>query len=291
MIIFARTRWQYDSYQDFWRLVELSGFPIVYLDEIDLASDNVYIFTPHTGEFNQATGLPADPPAPGKSWHTASCPRPEWRERKCKVVWWMLERPDGGPISLADNVSMLMDNRLVDAAWVSDRWVSTLHPKLTHAVLGGHPGLRYATEPQSIVYDYAHLSYAWGRRENLYHVMRARGLREAPNGWGAIRSQILSQTRIVVSAHQYPARTIAPLRLAVAAAHHLPALSEVVNDPFPHTALDLAQATYPAFAEDAQRLLSDPGWLTGLADSLHHRLCVEWTFRRGVEDAVSRSFT
>jgi hypothetical protein len=36
-IIFARTRWNYESYVDYWDLVELSNFPIVWLDEMDLS--------------------------------------------------------------------------------------------------------------------------------------------------------------------------------------------------------------------------------------------------------------
>ncbi len=35
-ITFVKTRHVYDSYTDFWRLVELSGFPTIYYDELDL---------------------------------------------------------------------------------------------------------------------------------------------------------------------------------------------------------------------------------------------------------------
>jgi hypothetical protein len=286
VIVFARTRWPYDSYQDFWRLVELSGFPVVWLDEIDLTADVTYIFTPHNGEFNQLAGLPVEPPAPGMTWHPAR-PR-SWRERKCRLVWWMLERfDDGNPASAIERVESMLG--FVDAAWVSDRWVASLHPRLTHVVLGGHPGLGRDPDPIKI-YDYAHISYAWGRREALYAAIRARGLIEAPtNIWGPARAAVLAQTRLMVSAHQYPAATIAPLRFAIAAAHSLPLLTEAVTDPYPHVlGMDLAHAEYHVLPDAVAGLLRDQERRERLGAMLRHRLCVEWTFRRGVEEAVAR---
>ena len=41
MIIFTRTRHTYDSYSDFWKLVELSGFNICFVDEIDISLENI----------------------------------------------------------------------------------------------------------------------------------------------------------------------------------------------------------------------------------------------------------
>lgn len=49
-ILFARPRHDYGSYADFYRLIELSGYPLVYFDEIDTASDNCYIMTMINGE-------------------------------------------------------------------------------------------------------------------------------------------------------------------------------------------------------------------------------------------------
>ena len=49
--IFAKTRYVYDSYTDYWRLVELSGFPICYVDEMDVYNPaNIYIISPMNGE-------------------------------------------------------------------------------------------------------------------------------------------------------------------------------------------------------------------------------------------------
>lgn len=270
MIVFAKTRYQYDSYQDFWRLVELSGFPTCYLDEIELSSENVYIFTPHNGEF----------PALVAGWGL------RYPNRRCKIIWWLLERPDGGPKPLAESVNEVAS--LFDGMLASDRWVAGLHPGFTHAVLGGHAGLVCGQEPLPIVYDYAHISYAWGRREALYNGMKSLGLRVAPNAFGAERARILAQTRLVVNAQQYPAGVIAPFRFAIAAASRLPVISEEVHDSYPHDSSDLVQAPYAQLAMATKQLLGEPNRMAELAGRLYLRLCVEWTFRRGVEEAVSR---
>ena len=34
---FVRTRYDYDSYADFWRLVRISGFPVRYVDEMNVS--------------------------------------------------------------------------------------------------------------------------------------------------------------------------------------------------------------------------------------------------------------
>ena len=49
-IVFARPRTWYDSYSDLYTLIELSGYPLIYFDEIDPESDNKYILTLVNGE-------------------------------------------------------------------------------------------------------------------------------------------------------------------------------------------------------------------------------------------------
>jgi len=77
-IVFCKTRADpefYRSYTDFWSLVELAGFPWMWLDELEPGRDAVYIVTPRNGEL---------PPI---------LPRLQG-DRACKFVWWCLERPD-----------------------------------------------------------------------------------------------------------------------------------------------------------------------------------------------------
>ena len=72
-IIFARPRHHYDSYTDLYRLIELSGYPLIYFDEIDPVSDNLYVMTIVNGE----------------NMHG-------WHQPRAKIVLWDLEwRLDG----------------------------------------------------------------------------------------------------------------------------------------------------------------------------------------------------
>jgi len=268
-VIFAKTRHEYDSYQDFWSLVSLSGFPTCYVDEIDPTTENTYIFTPHSGEF----------------FATVSKHGKAWNARKAKIIWWLLERPDGDKLSLEKRMSPLLPH--IDDAWASDNTVVAMHPKFKRAVLGGHDGLSHCPPRKDKDYDFAHMSYVIGRRVDVYTYICVRGLREAPNAWGKERSKILAATKLMVNVHQYPLPVIAPLRFAVAAAHHLPVLTETVKDPFPHViGHDLWQADYDSLPDEAVKLLENPRLLAQLAENLHERLCVEWTFRRGVEEAL-----
>ena len=269
MIIFARTRHTYQSYDDFWSLVALSDFPTCFVDEIDPSKDHTYIFTPHNGEFV----------------HHAASKGLAWANRRAKIIWWFLERPDGNLVPLDDFMKPVLP--VIDEVWVSDGTISELHPRLKRMVLGGHEGLALVPPQDFKEYDFAHMSYAWGRREELYAYICVRGLREAPNAFGKERSEILATTKLMVSVHQYPLPVIAPLRFAIAAAHRLPVLTETVKDPYPHViGHDLWHADFENIPDEAAGLLENPGLLWQLAKNLHERLCVEWTFRRGVEEAL-----
>ena len=54
-IIFCRTRYNYETYQDYFKLIDLSGFRTVFVDEIEQydAYDNVFIITPLNGEWDK----------------------------------------------------------------------------------------------------------------------------------------------------------------------------------------------------------------------------------------------
>src|SRR5690242_6857119 len=78
-ILFCRTRYFYHSYQDLWKLVELSGFPSCYIDEIDLRADKIFIVPTINGEFrghiqNQLASLNGEP-------------------KRAKIIWCNCERP------------------------------------------------------------------------------------------------------------------------------------------------------------------------------------------------------
>lgn len=283
---FARTRYHYDSYDDFWKLVELSRFATCFVDEIDLTSPTTYITTPVNGELR--------PHVTHRRELLKGSPQ------RAKIIWWDLERPDAGGPSLGSILDEIMP--FVDAAWVSDRLVASLDGRLQHVVLGGHAGLNsrhIEHDPEGKVlaamtyalpfdYDFCHMSYAWGRRENIFALLRQKGLREGPSCYGEAREKVLSSSRVLVNLQQYTLPVIAPMRFALAAAFYLPIVTERVHDPFPMSRDDLIEADYSSIPNAIEEVLKDPVRLAIQAKRVHERLCEEWTFRRGVREGLAR---
>lgn len=221
-IIFAKPDHHYASYEDFWRLVEVSGFPVIPFADVDLTKDVDYIFTPWNGQVAEA--LP-------QMWMKAE------GKVRARIVWWNLER------DLADASEEERKDRLdktavqVDMIWVSDRAYATLDDRFRHVILGGHPGfadlrsvLFRAKEWQATLY-----AYVWGRRQMIVDDLTRHGVTLAPGAWTQEnRAWVLGGTRLMVNTHQYDAaRTIAPIRFAVAASYGMGLISEPIDDPFP----------------------------------------------------------
>ena len=76
-IFFVKTRHVYDSYRDFFALVSLSDFPVIFVDELDISKDGFYILTPMNGEWRPHINNQANKP------------------RYAHLVLWNLERPPG----------------------------------------------------------------------------------------------------------------------------------------------------------------------------------------------------
>ena len=94
MIKFIKTRYQYDSYIDFFRLAELSSFETIYVDELDVSQDGVYITAPVNGEWRP---------------HIDNQSK---KARNAHLILWNLERPSGtGSVRqyAKDNREMLFD--------------------------------------------------------------------------------------------------------------------------------------------------------------------------------------
>src|SRR4051812_7712427 len=66
--IFAHPRWDYQSYADYKKLIDLSGFKSCYMDEMDLESDNTYIFS-----------------TPDTHWMGG------WPDAKCRIIYYCFE--------------------------------------------------------------------------------------------------------------------------------------------------------------------------------------------------------
>jgi hypothetical protein len=275
--IFAKTRYRYDSYTDFWKLVELSGYRTCYVDEIDLAQDEVYIVSPVNGEF-----------------------RPHVQHRRkiltgpqlAKIIWWNLERPDSAaalrlPLDgkvRADNDEILA---YADHVWVSDRWMAELDPRSTYVLLGSHEGLYDGSAVVGMPYDVAHLGYVNPRRQAILQGLAS--LKVSPNGWSLERDAILRGSRMMLNIHQTPAPILEPLRVALAAAYKLPYVTEFTKDAYPlvpdETCLmapyaSLVSLVYHAMEFDIRKI----------GTALHKRLVIDDNFRTGVSDTMTRTF-
>lgn len=269
-IVFCRTRYDYQSYTDFWRLVELSGFEVVWLDEMQPGRDAVYIVSPRNGEL------------PGV------LPRLQG-QRACRFVWWCLERPD-------DQGSVTRGGGLedgIDELWLSDRWLAAKHEAngwgpVRFVPFGSHPDL--GAKPLRVhQFDWTHMSYANPRRAAVYQAIHGVML---PNAWDGVRDQGLRLTRLMVNVHQDDWPVFEPLRFALATAYGLPIVSEWSESCYPYLAI---LAPYDEVADRANQaiwqLREDPtGPAARLVEDVALRswvlACVDFPFRRCVEAAV-----
>lgn len=259
--MFARTRHQYDSYTDFWTLVELAGFEVCHIDEIDVSQPKFFVLTPWNGE--------VDP-------HLAN---EQKKQRVGRVAWWCLERFDAMHVPFTQPIDQA--SALADECWVSDRWTSTRDPRLKYVRLGSDP--RLGAPPLEPRYDFTHQSYAWGRRESMYNRLKAMGLSEGRSCWGSDRHDVLRQSRLMLNLQQYPDPVTAPLRFAIAAAYHMPVVSESIQDADPVGAA-IRTAPYDGIPDAVRVALADG--MRQQAEELHEKLCVEFSFRKCVEAAL-----
>jgi len=253
--IFAHPRWDYQSYSDFKRIVELSGYQSCYMDEMDLQSDNTYIFS-----------------TPDTYWGHG------WPDAKCRIIAYLFEWYTDVDYSAIPNVEI----------WCADKyWANRIGAR--YVPMGSHADLNPRPQDSADkVYDVCTL---WAGSYNRYHaddLMNRVDLSRAPNGWGEERHRILSQSRMMVAVHQNPeAKTLAPQRWALAAAYKLPVISETLAD-----AGLLADVTIQCDLEDVGEIaaswkrIENAGKLRAKGEALHQLLCHEYTFRKGIESAL-----
>lgn len=210
-IIFAHPRHSYDSYTDYRRLVELSGFPTCYVDEIDLQSTNLYIVSPLNGEFDAHI---------------------DWGEqRKCTIYHWNLERPGNSTVTdyKGQNARRIREGK-IDSVLVSDKLLSRL-TGFRYVVLGSHVNLGVPGDVKT--YDYIHLMCYSPRRGPFFSYPHALsvvdGMKIAPNSWGQERHEALQQSKMLVNIHQDEHPYCEPLRFSLAAAYGLPIITEHIS--------------------------------------------------------------
>lgn len=258
-ITFLRTRHEYGSYVDWFKLVELSGYPVVYFDELPQhdAPDKTFIGTPINGEWNH--------------WTKADV--------QGRLILYQLEWNVDGKHNTPAAVSEV---------WCGDKWAAETSG-FKYVPLGSDCGLNPFSVVQDAIdkeYDVSMLSYQTNRRQHITNELYKGGVTYPnPQGlWGYDRSKTLMQSRLMLHVHQFDNMpTIAPLRWCLAAAHHLPMISERVSDRgiFGYTHMMTSDyAHLPAFVA---HMLKDPRTLEDQAAALHNLLCHEYTFKTMVQ--------
>lgn len=258
-IYIVRTRHNYGSYVDFFRLAELSGFPIIYVDEMlqHDSKDTTFIVTPVNGE-----------------WNTR--PRGYTQGR---VILYMLEWNTDGEHN---------DPPSADEIWCGDKWHAEKHG-YKYVPLGSHRDLNeIAGKSVNPKWDIAFMGYtAPPRRAKVLHEMYESGLNIAPNAWGIERSDYLIDSKCMVAIHQFnDMPTIAPLRMCIAAAHRLAVISEAVQDAgIFYGYMDYFD--YDRLTHYTQLTIRNPhNRLKERGEALYHLLCEGYTFRHSIERAL-----
>jgi hypothetical protein len=263
-VIFCRPRHEYQSYSDLYRLIQMSGYPLIYIDEINPFSDDVYIITILNGEWQDGwPGATAQIILYDLEWHLPTGDLQQWNEE--------IRRPG------------------VARVWAADKWYAE-KIGAEYVPLGSHPGLGNGADVSGKMYDVALMAYLGPhRRAHVVHQLQDYRLTLAPNAWGAERDEILIQSRAMVHIHQHGGvQTVAPQRWALAAAYKLPLISETVESwgVFDHTHMIVSD--YGNLAECAQTWVrrNPPEVLQSYGEKLYQLLCVEHTFRKCVEAAL-----
>lgn len=274
-IVFAKTRYVYDSYTDFWKLVELSGFETCYTDEVDVRRHKVYITTPYNGEWKPHIHNQVE------------------RPRNAYLIHWCLERPSGaggmGNYAIANRAHMY--DRQFDETWVSDRRMSQ-EAMLRFVILGSDYGLGEPSTPEYRRYDFVHMSYITDRRARIYNYFHRDYI--GPNCWpweeNPSRDEVMRQSKFALNIHQdqYPYQE--PLRFALFAAYGLPILTEEIYDAHPWNEDMCVFNPYDGIAGRLRQMLGNDytRWYD-LGMNARDVMCDQLQFRKTVIQAVSES--
>lgn len=249
-VIFATPDYRYDSYSDMERIIQLSGFEMCKINQIDPASDHTYIITCANGEVYDG-----------------------WPDCRARIIHYNLE---WGEYKIPG----------VKETWSGDAsYAQQIGAK--YVPLGSHPDLPTSTlDPVPQIYDVAMLTYYTNRRTQMAVWLHEQGVRIAPNGWGMERHNALLQSRAMLHVHQHDGvATVAPQRFALAAAYKMPLISEAVADKGVFHQSSVLWCDYGHLATFC-RIWKDDAQARDRGEALHYLLCVEHSFRKEVEAAL-----
>jgi hypothetical protein len=273
-IIFAKPVHHYDSYQDFWQLVELSNFPTIQVDEIDLTKDYTVITAPMNGDYKEYVG--------GQIEKQVQSGLP----RLAHLIVWNIERPAGSG-SVGQYTKDCFEwyyARLADEVWVSDAALAD-ETMLRYVTLGSDYGLGEISDEK--VYDFTHMSVTIPRRVQIYKSFSNGQI--GPNCWPPERDEVLKQSKFALNVHQDNYPYCEPLRIALFAAYGLPVISETLRNSYPYGG-DLYQFAYHDLVGGLQGVLNnDYAKWKEMGLKLRKKLCEDFQFGRVVRQAIKES--
>jgi hypothetical protein len=265
-VIFARTRHYYAPYGDVYRLAELSGYPVQFIDEISLDNWRDPRMT--------IIGLTKHP-----EWD-AAIPS----TNRARFVWWTFERGvEAAPLM---DMSSPYIPPYVDEVWASDRAYAK-HIGAKYVFLGGHRAFG-SVDVQDKRYDIVTLMYYSGRRQRLTSELQGYRLADTHEGlWGNERHERLMQTRLMLSAHQDDKPYSEPIRFMIAGCYALPLLSETCEDSgYWKAGKHYSAQPLDSLTDHAAYLLGDPVCLARYGAAAWRLCCVERDFKSQVEEAL-----
>lgn len=294
-ITFVKPDWHYDQYIDFWRLVELSGFPVIPIGELDIGKPGVFIVSPMEGQWRPHIG--------GQKGKT----------RNAHLILWLLERPSGAGSKGKYNDSCWAllngykeyeekDNRpgeyffanegtYIDEIWVSDRHLAEdSSPHTRFVILGSDKGLGTPGGADR-KYQFCHISYKTNRRKSIYKHFHRDTI--GPNCWPPERDKILQQSRFGLALHQDTDPYQEPLRMAIFAAYKLPIIVESPYDAFPWSPESCSLLPYDQekmlVARIKNILADDYAPYQAMAERAWELMCIKHRFGDMVREAVGQS--
>lgn len=260
-VLFARTRHDYMPYGDFFRVAELSLYPVVWLDEVDWqAADQTVIASPFNGEW---LGLPT--------------------AKKTRLIWWNIERANPNTDYRRGGYDV---PPYVDEVWCSDAQMSA-NTGARYVFLGGHRELAGIVQLER-EYDLIMLMAIFGRRNVLMQGLRQFRVADMAGGtWGNERHYRMRKTALMLSAHQDEMQYLEPPRFMLAGCYGLPIITETVADGGHYRRnVDYLDGSLDALPGLAWGLLHDEVRLSLMGRAIHHLICHDRPFRREVEAAL-----
>lgn len=246
----------YPSYLDLCRLISLAGFRIVIPPDVRLDDpDATYIFTGPEGI-------------------------PDCTNARARTILWQFEyRGDYAEQPNRDTTG---------ETWGSDPgWCERNGAKFV--LLGSDGRLSFTAEKRALEYDLVMLAYLTGRRQAVRDALGGfRWPQPYPGHNTTTRHNILLSSGFMLHVHQHEnaPHCLAPIRMALAAAYHLPVICEDVEARGPYDTAVYAWSAYEGIVEATAAILREPHETGRYRDGLHDLLCKEWPFKRCVEEAL-----